>query len=141
MKLRPFSSCTGYIPQRAYLERKYRAETPDQLWDRKALLESSYDVGTYITDHFEVLDKTDDLITIRCGDTPRHQGVRPSDGLFQIGAVVKPEQGIAEFSLKSCLYKGEGTADSAPMGPWMDWLHKQYAKLWLETAVLKNVVR
>lgn len=67
--------------------------------------------------------------------------MRPSDGLFQIGAVVKQEQGVAEFTLKSCFYKGEGKADAPPMSPTMDWLHKQYTKLWLETAVLKNVVR
>ncbi|KAJ5223974.1 hypothetical protein N7468_008516 [Penicillium chermesinum] len=128
-------------PQRAFLERKYRAETPDQLWDRKDLLKNEYNVGTLITDHFEVLEKTDDLITIRCGDTPRHRDVRPADGLFQIGAVVKPEQGIAEFTLKSCFFQGEGKADAVPMGPWMDWAHKQYTKLWLESGVLKNVVR
>ncbi|KAJ6155205.1 hypothetical protein N7470_005771 [Penicillium chermesinum] len=111
------------------------------LWDRKDLLKNEYNVGTLITDHFEVLEKTDDLITIRCGDTPRHRDVRPADGLFQIGAVVKPEQGIAEFTLKSCFFQGEGKADAVPMGPWMDWAHKQYTKLWLESGVLKNVVR
>jgi hypothetical protein len=27
------------------------------------------------------------------------------------------------------------------MGPVMVWLHQQYTKLWMETAVLKNCVR
>ncbi|KAJ5668691.1 hypothetical protein N7462_009761 [Penicillium macrosclerotiorum] len=132
----------GYIPQRAYLAQKYQGpETATNLWERKDLLASSYEVGTVITDHFEVLEKTDDRITVRCGASPRERDVRPSDGLFEIGAVVKQEENVAEFTLKSCFYQGLGKAEAAPMGPVMTWLHQQYTKLWLETAILKNCMK
>ncbi|KAJ5589715.1 hypothetical protein N7450_003687 [Penicillium hetheringtonii] len=105
----------GYMAQRAYFANKYQGpETAHHLWERKDLLANSYEVGTLITDHFEVLEKTDESIT---------------------------EEGIAEFKLKSCFYQGEGKADAAPMGPVMTWLHQQYTKLWLETAILKNCVK
>lgn len=132
----------GYIPQRAYLANKYQGpETASHLWERKDLLASNYEVGTIITDHFEVVEKTDEKIVVRCGASPREQGVRPSDGLFEIGAVVNQDKGEAEFTLKSCFYQGLGKAEAAPMGPVMVWLHQQYAKLWMETAILKNCVR
>lgn len=133
----------GYIPQRAILARKYLGpETADQLWKRSDLLTNSYEVGTLITDHFEVVEKTDDHITLRCGDSPRIRGVRPSDGLFEMGAVVKEKEGVAEFTLKSCFYQGLGKAEEPPMAfsP-IAWLHRQYTKLWMETAVLKKCVR
>ncbi|KAJ5991585.1 hypothetical protein N7499_004001 [Penicillium canescens] len=132
----------GYIPQRAYLDQKYRGpETADHLWKRSDLLSSNYEVGTLITDHFEVVEKTEDRITVRCGASPRIRDVRPSDGLFEIGAVVKQEQGVAEFSLKSCFYQGLGKAEAAPMDDKVAWAHRQYTKLLLETAVLKKCVR
>lgn len=124
------------------MDRKYRGpETASHLWDRSDLLSSKYEVGTLITDHFEVLDKNDDRILIRCGASPRERDVRPSDGLFEIGAVVKQEEGVAEFTLTSCFYQGLGKAESGPMPPHIEWLHRQYTKLWLETAVLKTCVQ
>ncbi|KAJ5613375.1 hypothetical protein N7510_006569 [Penicillium lagena] len=132
----------GYIPQRAYMARKYQnPETADHLWERKDLLSSTYELGTIITDHFEVVEKTEDHITVRCGDSPRIREVRDSDGLFEIGAVIKQDQGVAEFSLKSCFYQGLGKAEAAPMGPYVAWLHRQYTKLLLEAAVLKKCMR
>lgn len=132
----------GYIPQRALLARKYQGpETASHLWERSDLLSNSYEVGTLITDHFEVVEKTEDHITVRCGDSPRNPDVRASDGLFEMSAVVKQEQGVAEFTLKSCLYQGLGKTEAPPMDFMMEWLHRQYTKLWMETAVLKKCVR
>ncbi|KAI2790617.1 hypothetical protein POX_d06138 [Penicillium oxalicum] len=131
----------GYIPQRAILANKYQGpETAHQLWERKELLSNSYEVGTQMTDHFEIVDKTDEKILVRCGASPREQGVRPSDGLFEIGAVIDEEKEEAEFTLKSCFFQGLGKAESAPAGPMMVWLHQQYTKLWMETAILKNCI-
>jgi hypothetical protein len=104
------------------------------------LKSSTYDVSTLITDHFEVVEKTPERIVVRCGDTPRKQGVRPSDGLFEMSAIVKPDEGIAEFGLKSCFFQGEGKAESQPMPALIVWLHKQYTKLLAETAI-RNVLR
>ncbi|KAF7718574.1 Uncharacterized protein PECH_008975 [Penicillium ucsense] len=132
----------GYIPQRAILANKYKGpETADQLWERRELLSNRYDVGTRITDHFEVVEKTDEKILVRCGASPREQGVRPSDGLFEIGAVINEEKEEAEFTLKSCFFQGLGKAEGEPFGPVMVWLHQQYTKLWMETAILKNCVQ
>ena len=124
----------GYAFQRAYLARKYQGrETADHLWSRQELRESSYPVGTIVTDHFEVVEKTPDRIVVRCGDSPRVRDVRESDGLFEMSAVVKPDEGVAEFGLKSCFFQGLGKTESLGMPAHIIWLHKQYAKLWLET--------
>lgn len=132
------STRSGYAFQRAYLSRKYEAaDTASHLWTNEQLSNSTYDVGTLITDHFEVVEKTSDRIVVRCGDSPRRQDVRGSDGLFEISAVVKPEEGVAEFGLKSCFYKGLGKAEGEPMPPHIAWLHQQYTKLWAETALYK----
>lgn len=134
-------SRTGYAIQRAYLARKYQgSDTANHLWSRQELMSSTYEPGTLITDHFEVLEKTSDRILIRCGDSPRRQDVRASDGLFEISAVVKPDEGVAEFGLKSCFFQGLARAESEPMPPHVAWLHRQYTKLLLETAI-NNVRR
>lgn len=54
----------AYRVQRRYLERKYRAleGREKQLWDVKDLERSDYEVGTVITDHFEVLEHSDDKV-------------------------------------------------------------------------------
>lgn len=138
----------GYAYQRRYLEKKYRSmpETKGQLWDRAELKTSPYGVGTQITDHFEVVSKTPESIIVRCGDTPRNAQVRESDGLFEMRAQIKEKEGVAEFALKSLFYNGlampdkEGTSEG-PMGPWTQWAHAQYAKLWMETALRGNVMK
>lgn len=131
----------GYAYQRRYLEKKYRGpETASQLWDTKDLKESSYEVGTQITDHFEVVAKTPESIIVRCGDSPRKKEVRPGEGLFEMSAVIKPEEGVAEFQLKSVFWQGLGKAAGPPMPAWMEFLHREYTKLWMGTAV-GNVTR
>lgn len=56
----------GYAYQRRYLEKKYRAleGREDHLWDRKQLAESGYEVGTKITDHFEVLEHSPEKVRL-----------------------------------------------------------------------------
>ncbi|KAK4995017.1 hypothetical protein LTR66_005072 [Elasticomyces elasticus] len=133
----------GYAFQRRYLERKYRgANTSHQLWDAPALKSSNYPIGTQITDHFEVLSHTPNSIIVRCGDSPMKKDVRASDGLFEMAAFVREEEGVAEFQLKSCFYQGLGKVEGStrPMPAWMEWAHRQYTKLWMESAV-RNVMR
>ena len=110
------------------------------MWDTKALLESDYPVGTQITDHFEVLTKTPESIIVRCGDSPRKMEVRPSDGLFEMRAEILKDEGVAEFQLKSVFYQGLGKATGKPMPFHIEFLHRQYTKLWMETAI-SNVTR
>jgi hypothetical protein len=107
---------------------------------------SSYDPGTQITGHFEVLAKSADVkgpghlqsILIRCGDSPLNRDVRPSDGLFEIAADVHVDKGYVEFRLKSVFYQGLGRAQGVPVEGFILWAHKQYTKLWMESAV-RNV--
>lgn len=136
---------TGYAYQRSYLEKKYRADTytADHLWDRKELISSTYEVGTKITDHFEVLAKTPTSIIVRCGDSPRVQEARASDGLFEMTAEVDKNEGVATFGLKSIFYNStagpqpdkDGMPASGPMPAWIQWLHMQYDKVLMETAI------
>ena len=116
--------------------------TASHLWDKKDLKESNYDVGTLITDHFEVISKTPDSIIVRCGDSPRQRDVRESDGLFEMSVDVRKDEGFAEFGLKSVFYNGlsgyKGTAN--PMPPHVQWLHQQYGKVLMESA-LRNVMK
>ncbi|PQE26550.1 14-alpha sterol demethylase Cyp51B protein [Rutstroemia sp. NJR-2017a BBW] len=132
---------SGYAYQRHYLSKKYQntTTTAHQLWERPALLSSTYDVGTQITDHFEVVSKTPEAITVRCGDSPLKTGVRESDGLFEMGAKIDRNEGVAVFSLKSVFYKGTGKETGKPMPEHVEFAHRLYTKLWMETAV-QNVV-
>ena len=137
-------SGVGYAYQRRYLEKKYRQDegTRGQLWDKEELKGSEYAVGTRITDHFEVVSKTPESIVVRCGDSPRISEVRESDGLFEMCVDVRKEEGVAEFGLKSVFYNGlsgyKGTAQ--PMPPHVQWLHQQYDKVLMESA-LRNVMK
>jgi len=135
----------GYEVQRRVLERKWRgdvARTGHQLWDRKELHESKYEVGTEITDHFEVVEKdvSDGRIVVRCGDSPLNRGVRDSDGLFEMSVKVDKEKGEAVFGLKSVFFKGLGKSDAGPMPSHIEFLHRYYTKLWMESAVQNCVL-
>ena len=139
---------TGFAYQRRFLEKKYRSDpiTADHLWDTKDLQTSTYEVGTKITDHFEVVSKTPESIIVRCGDSPRVTDVRESDGLFEMSAEIRKDEGVAVLGLKSIFYNGlaqpdqTGKPGSGPMSNWIQWLHQQYDKVLMETA-LKNITQ
>ncbi|KAH6981687.1 hypothetical protein BKA56DRAFT_584303 [Ilyonectria sp. MPI-CAGE-AT-0026] len=130
----------GFTIQQKYLEYKWRSpETEDQLWDQEQLAESTYDKGTKFTDHFEVVEKTARDITVRCGDSPRNQGLRGSDGLFVISTSIDQVHGEVELRLKSCLFHSEGKfpGNKGPMPGWMEEMHQWYSRIWSETAARK----
>lgn len=85
-----------------------------------------------------MVSRTPTSIVFRCGDSPLNNPDKPraSDGLFEISASVSP-QGFAEFRLKSLFFQGEGKAEKAPFQdePVMEFLHRMYAKLWMESAL------
>ncbi|KAH8690278.1 hypothetical protein BGW36DRAFT_390508 [Talaromyces proteolyticus] len=132
----------GYDVQRKYMAKKYlNADTArTSLWSKNALVTSSYEVGTEITDHFKVLEKTDNRIIVRCGDTPSKTGVRESDGLFEMSVDVKKDQDVAVFYLKSVFFNGlSGPKEGpGPMPYHIELLHREYDKIWMESA-LRNV--
>ncbi|KAH8593929.1 hypothetical protein B0O99DRAFT_688356 [Bisporella sp. PMI_857] len=127
----------GYAFQRAYLERKYKNDTTTahQLWSRSALQQASYEPGTQVTDHFEVVYKEPTKIAFRCGDSPLIRGPRPNDGLFEMVTNVKKEEGVVEFGLKSVFFAGNQKTEGKPMPDPIEWLHRLYTKLLMETAL------
>ncbi|KAF2716577.1 hypothetical protein K431DRAFT_257223 [Polychaeton citri CBS 116435] len=136
----------GYAYQRRFLEKKYRADpyTADHLWDSKDLQTSTYEIGTKITDHFEVVSKNADSIIVRCGDSPRKIAPRESDGLFEMLAEVNKEEGQVEFGLKSVFYNSlsghENPGAGGPMPAHIQWLHGLYDKVLMESAI-RNVTK
>ncbi|KAL2811428.1 hypothetical protein BJX63DRAFT_276479 [Aspergillus granulosus] len=130
----------AYKPQRAILATTHQdTSTQSQLWSPEELRTSEYNIGTLVTDHFEVVEKTPETILMRSGDSPRNRAVREVDGLFEISAITKPNEGIVEFGLKTYFFQGLGKAQGPPVPAPVEWLHRQYVKLLLETAV-QNVI-
>ena len=134
-------SGTGYAYQRSYLAKKYQDDsTKDQLWSRQELQDATYEVGTQFTDHFEVVSKTPESIVLRGGASPLKQGVRESDGLLELAVQIKPSLGVVEFQFKCVFFRGLGSTTEPPM-PWhVEWLHRQYSKLLMETSVRRLMV-
>ncbi|ETI25566.1 hypothetical protein G647_02340 [Cladophialophora carrionii CBS 160.54] len=130
----------AYTIQRRYLQQRYSSPTTShQLWRRSDLRQSSYEVGTEITNHFVVLAKTPTSILLRCGDSPLNtpHGPRHIDGLFEMSVATDKDEGVAEFRMKSLFYHGVGKVSTSPIRPFSfeAWAHKRYAKLLLEEAV------
>lgn len=127
----------GYQLQRRVLAQKYQTITPNQLWSPRELATSTYEPGTQITDHFEVVDKTPNSITVRCGDSPvRNPGPRESDGLFVMYAEVDKSRDEVELGLKSCFFDSQARQDGilGPMPKYMEKAHQWYARLWMVSA-------
>ncbi|KAL0069351.1 Lanosterol 14-alpha-demethylase [Marasmius tenuissimus] len=133
-------SSTGYAPQRAYLHKKYFGDkTKEQLWTPEQFKQSSYELGTQITDHFEVIERSPNSVLVRCGDSPSNND-REMDGIFELTTEVKREEGVAEFHMRTVMWQVKGKTDKPPMPSFVQWLHQQYDKLWMETG-LWNVKR
>lgn len=76
--------------------------------------------------------------------------IRESDGLFEMTAEVKEDEGVVEFGLKSVFYNGAAKAQpdkdvgpgtgKGPMPSWMQMLHRLYDKFLMETAI-QNCMR
>lgn len=134
-------SGSGYAIQRRILERKYRGpDTAAQLWTQEDLKNSTYTPGTLVTDHFEVMNKTENSIIFRGGDSPRVQDVRENDGLMELTADVERDQGVVVFGLKCVFYNGLGPLKDdgkkrEPPGAVTKWLHEKYDKLLMESAI------
>jgi hypothetical protein len=100
------------------------------LWTKLQLELSKYELGTQMTDHFEVVEKTPTSIAIRCGDSPQKQEGRPADGLFVVTAEVDKAAGEVELGLKSCFFNSAERLEPTviPMPRWMEELHRWYAR-------------
>ncbi|KAF2804588.1 uncharacterized protein BDZ99DRAFT_147995 [Mytilinidion resinicola] len=130
----------GFALQRIYLARKYKALSGREkhLWEKDELKISEYPVGTVLVDHFEVVDRTPNKVTVRCGDSPLIREPRPSDGLFTIEVTKDEANQTATFHLKSIFVNTSADGKNAePLPPRFIWAHKEYTKLWMETSVRK----
>ncbi|CAI6331868.1 unnamed protein product [Periconia digitata] len=133
-------SGVGYAVQRKILERKYKGleGREGMLWGRKELGEAEYKVGEVVTDHFEVVEHTDDKVIVRCGDSPLNKAPRPSDGLFAMEVTKDDEAQTATFHLKSVFVDTTPDGQTAePLPGYMQFLHRLYTKLWMESATRK----
>ncbi|KAH7106247.1 hypothetical protein BKA62DRAFT_686470 [Auriculariales sp. MPI-PUGE-AT-0066] len=126
----------GFEIQRRLLERSNRTlEGRDgDLWEREDLAKSQYQEGTRIADHFEVVARTPTQVAVRCGDSPTERGLRGSDGVFSME--VDKDDKFAYFRMKSFFFNStpEG-ASAGPLSPVMQFLHRQYTKVWMEFSV------
>lgn len=126
------------------MQRKYRdlPETAKHLWTAEELSKSTYEPGTLLTNHFEVVEKTAYEVFVRSGDSPANPGPRDSDGLFVISADVDKEHREAIVSLKSCFFissrKVEGI--QGPMQGIAEELHRWYSRVLL-AAGARNLLR
>ncbi|KAK3346840.1 hypothetical protein B0T25DRAFT_289294 [Lasiosphaeria hispida] len=126
----------GTRPQRAYLARKYQSRaTSSQLWTAEQLDTSTYEPGTQLIDHFEVIGKTPTEIVLRAGDSPRNGGPRDSDGLFIISSVIDEARNEVVLGLKTCFFTSARKVEGihGPMPTWMEGLHRWYARYWMAT--------
>lgn len=127
----------GYRIQRNYLAKKYQgAATASQLWTTQQLNESTYEEGTQLSDHFEIVEKTPTEIVVRCGDSPRNMGPRDSDGLLVLSAVVDKERKEVVVGLKSVFFGSKTKVEGiqGPMPFWLEMAHRWYSRLLTETA-------
>ena len=73
---------------------------------------------------------------MRCGDSPLNAGLRPSDGLFTMEVTEDPASNTATFHLKSVFVDTSPDGkSSSPMPGYMQWLHRVYTKIMMETSV------
>ncbi|KAK0625164.1 hypothetical protein B0T17DRAFT_590823 [Bombardia bombarda] len=127
----------GFRFQRAFAARKYQsAATASDLWTVEQLSTSTYEPGTQLTDHFQVVEKTPTEIIVRCGDSPRNAGPRDSDGLFAISAVVDKERGEVVLGLKSCFFHSDRRVEGTigPVAGAAEVLHQWYSRILMATA-------
>ncbi|KAF6829550.1 hypothetical protein CMUS01_08120 [Colletotrichum musicola] len=128
----------AFAPQLKIMEKARKSEeNKDDIWDKKGLLESSYEVGTIFADDFVVIDKTPGSITLRGGMSPRvaPQGPREMDTFVALAADLDSESRTATFRLKSVVVDGTSEGEAAPLGGVECFLHRQYAKLLVTAGV------
>ncbi|KAG0133678.1 hypothetical protein HOY82DRAFT_482438 [Tuber indicum] len=127
---------SGYMCQRKILEMKYRnlEGREGMLWDKAELENAEYGVGSIITDHFEVVERGNDKVIIRGGDSPLVHGNRSNDGLFLL-EVTKDEE-FANFHIKSIFFDSTAQGDKAKKFPgWLRFAHTVYVRLLMRSGV------
>ncbi|SCN93675.1 uncharacterized protein FFM5_05774 [Fusarium fujikuroi] len=84
----------------------------NDLWDKKDLLASTYEPGTYFTNHFVVLSKTPTCITLRGCFDPHQSPPSPMDvdNLVEIRAELDEMRQVAVLKLQVITFDGRKEA-------------------------------
>ncbi|KAF4233505.1 hypothetical protein CNMCM6805_009162 [Aspergillus fumigatiaffinis] len=129
----------GYAIQRNILARLGRNDSNkvSMLRDKKQLLNSTYEEGTNITNHFVVVGKTPRSVVLWGAHSPsENPGVpRDMENLAEITTDIYRDEGMAEFRLKNIFYNGKERTSKDLFPPPIVWLHFQYCKLLVEAGV------
>ncbi|KAH1648103.1 hypothetical protein KXX16_008935 [Aspergillus fumigatus] len=107
------------------------------MWDRKQLLNSTYEEGANVTNHFVVVGKTPRSVVLWGAHSPsENPGVpRDMENLAEITTDIDIDEGMAEFRLKNIFYNGKERTSKDLFPPPIVWLHFQYCKLLVEAGV------
>ncbi|KAF5565564.1 hypothetical protein FNAPI_1608 [Fusarium napiforme] len=121
----------GYGIQRRIMTFFKNETNKNDLWEKKDLLASTYEPGTYFTNHFVVLSKTPTCITLRGCFDPHQSPPSPMnvDNLVEIRAELDDEKQVAVLKLQCITFDGrkEASDKEDPFGGVGGWLHRRAA--------------
>ncbi|KAL5353812.1 hypothetical protein ACLOAV_001854 [Pseudogymnoascus australis] len=128
----------GYDIQRNILHLTKDESNSSDLWTKKELLSSTYDLGTAVTNYFAVLERTPSRLIFRGCLSPNQTPMTPQeqDTLIELSAVVNEGKQVVEFRMSCIAFDGiDSTAREDPFGGFPGLMHRLYAKLLVESAV------
>ncbi|CCT68095.1 uncharacterized protein FFUJ_06858 [Fusarium fujikuroi IMI 58289] len=127
----------GYGIQRRIMTFFKNEANKNDLWDKKDLLASTYEPGTYFTNHFVVLSKTPTCITLRGCFDPHQSPPSPMDvdNLVEIRAELDEMRQVAVLKLQVITFDGRKEASDKEdlFGGVGGWLHRRYSTLLVES--------
>ncbi|OBS28433.1 hypothetical protein FPOA_02371 [Fusarium poae] len=134
----------GYGIQRRIMALFKDDHTKHDLWNKKDLLESTYEPGTYFTNHFLVLSKTPTCITMRGCFDPHQSPPSPMDidNVVEIHAEMNEAKQVVVLKLRVFTFDGrkEASDKEDPFGGIVGWLHRRYSTLLVESGA-RNCIR
>ncbi|KAI1770117.1 hypothetical protein F4818DRAFT_446570 [Hypoxylon cercidicola] len=128
----------AYAPQRIIMMLVNRGpKTRDQLFRRQQLAFSKYELGTRFSDHFEVVERTRNSVTVRAGGSPLEPGPRELDGLLVVSAKVDKETGTVDVGLKTAFFNSVERVqdDTKPANFAAELLHRFYARAMVDSGI------
>ncbi|VTT79812.1 unnamed protein product [Fusarium fujikuroi] len=118
----------GYGIQRRIMTLFKNEANKNDLWEKQDLLASTYEPGTYFTNHFVVLSKTPTCITLRGCIDPHQSPPSPMDvdNLVEIRAELDEGKQVAVLKLQCITFDGRKEANDKedPFGGVGGWLHR-----------------
>ncbi|KAI0165371.1 hypothetical protein GGR52DRAFT_105787 [Hypoxylon sp. FL1284] len=128
----------AYAPQRLIMMLSNRGpRTRDQLFRQRQLAFSEYELGTRFSDHFEVVERTGNSVTVRGGGSPLDSGPRELDGLIVVSAKIDKETDTAEVGIKSAFFNSlEPAAEGQkPANIVAEVLHRLYSRAMVDSGI------